>query len=124
MLVTDPVHAWVACAAPIQTIGPQPPLRLAWTSGRELVATTDQFVARVEVRGRGIEQVTEVTAPAGIVGLTVSPDRRQIAVGLWRGDQLQLVVAEMPRAGDRTLRIARTLRNLPDPSAGYSLIWR
>jgi hypothetical protein len=124
MLVADPQRGWVACAAPTQTIGPQPPARLAWTSGRELVATTDQFVARMEVRGHSIEQIAEATAPAGIEGLTVSPDRRQIAIGLWRDDHLQLVVAEMPRAGDTTLRIVRTLRNLPDPSAGYTLIWR
>jgi hypothetical protein len=124
MLVTDPEDGWVACSAPIQTIGPQPPALLTWTSGRGMVATTYQFVARLEVRGHKIEQVTEVTAPAGIVGLTVSPDRRQIAIGLWREDELQLVVAEMPRAGATKLRILRTLRRLPDPAAGYSLIWR
>ena len=78
----------------------------------------------MEIRGHRIEQIAEVTAPAGIEGLTVSPDRRQLAVGLWRDDHLQLVVAEMPRAGGATLRIVGTLRNLPDPSAGYSLIWR
>ena len=78
----------------------------------------------LEVRRRSLGTVTSVEAQAGVNGLTVSPDRRQIAIGLWRGDRLQLVVAEMPRAGDRTLRIVRTLRSLPDPSIGYSLIWR
>jgi hypothetical protein len=124
MVVADPRRGWVACAVPASIIGPEPPVRLAWTSGRDLVATLDQFVVRMEVRGHQIDQVTQVTAPAGIEGLTVSPDRRQIAIGLWRDDHLQLVVAEMPHAGDTTLRIVRSLRNLPDPSAGYSLIWR
>jgi hypothetical protein len=124
MLVLDAGRGWVACAAPVPIIGPAPPLRVAWTSGRDLVATADQFVVRMEIRGHRIERVTEVTAPAGIEGLTVSPDRRQLAIGLWRDDHLQLVVAEMPRAGDATLRIVGTLRTLPNPSAGYSLIWR
>jgi hypothetical protein len=128
MLVADPERGWVACAAPIETIGPQPPALLAWTSGREMVVTTYQFVARLEVRGHRIRKFTEVTAPSGIIGLTVSPDRRQIAIGLARGGygplvDLQLVVAEMPGTGDTTLRIVRTLRRVP-MSAAYSLIWR
>ena len=88
-----------------------------------MVATTYQFVARLEVSGHRIKQVTEVTAPSGIIGLTVSPDRRQIAIGLARNGHLQLVVAEMPRTGETTLRIVRTLRSLP-VSADYTLIWR
>jgi hypothetical protein len=123
MLVTDPQRGWTACAAPIETIGPQPPALLAWTSGSGMVATTYQYVARLEVRGHRIKKVAEVTAPSGIIGLTVSPDRRQIAIGLARDGHLQLVVAEMPVSGDTALRIVRTLRTVP-VSAGYSLIWR
>lgn len=126
MLVADPEKGWAACAAPaVLTHGFfRPPTRMAWTSGRGLIAATYQFVVRMDVRGHRVERVAQAVAPAAIKGLTMSPDRRQIAIGLWREDQLQLVVAEMPTAGDRTLRIVRTLRSLPDPSADYSLIWR
>jgi hypothetical protein len=124
MLVTDPAAGWLTCAAPLSTTGPQQSPRLAWTSGRSLVAITGQFIARVETRGRRIEQVAEVSTPAGIDGLTVSPDRRQIAIALPRGDHVELVVAEMPRPGDTTLRIVWALRSLPNALGGYSLIWR
>jgi hypothetical protein len=124
MLVADAGRGWVACAVPTPAfIGPEPPARLAWASGRDLLVAAEQFVVRMEVRGHRIEQIAEVTAAAAIEGLTVSPDRRQLAIGLWRDDHLQLILAEIPRAGDTTLRIVRTLRSVP-VSAGYTLIWR
>jgi hypothetical protein len=124
LLVTDPARGWVACTAATPFLGQLPPPLLAWISGRELVASVDQMVARKELRGHRIVAVAEAQAPYGISGLTVSPDRRQIAVGLWRDDRLQVVVAEMPRPGDTALRIVRILRDLPNPSAAHTLIWR
>jgi hypothetical protein len=97
---------------------------MAWISGRELVASVAQFVARMELRGHRIVPIALAEATAGISGLTVSPDRRQIAIGLWRDDRLELVVAELPRPGDTALRIVRILRELPNPSAAHTLIWR
>jgi hypothetical protein len=124
MLIADPESGWVTCAAPVIRSGLVPSIRLAWTSGRGLIATTAQTVTRLQLRGHRVALISQAQAPAGINALTVSPDRRQIAIGLWRDDELQLVVAEMPRAGTTKLRIVRTLRSLPDPAAGYSLIWR
>jgi hypothetical protein len=108
----------------VSLIGPLPAPQLAWISGRELVASVDQFVARMGLRGRSVVPIALAEATAGISGLTVSPDRRQIAVGLWRDNRLQLVVAEMPRPGDTTLRVVRILRELPNSSAAHTLIWR
>jgi hypothetical protein len=124
LLVTDPARGWVACTAATMAVGPLPSPQLAWISGRELVASVAQFVARMELRGHRIVPIALAEATAGISGLTVSPDRRQIAIGLWRDDRLQLVVAELPRPGDTALRIVRILRELPNPSAAHTLIWR
>jgi hypothetical protein len=125
VLVSDPDGRWTACSGVSGSKVTNPPIaQLAWVSGRTLVASVYDTLSLLEVRGRGLSTVTGVEAQAGVNGLTVSPDRRQIAIGLWRGDRLQLVVAEMPRAGDTMLRVVRTLRSLPHPSAGYALIWR
>jgi hypothetical protein len=124
LLVGDPNRRWTACSGVSGAFGPVPSPRLAWISGRTLVASVLDTVTRLEVRGRHVSGVASCRAPSGVTALTVSPDRRQISLGLWRGDRLQLVVATMPVAGDRDLRIVRALRSLPDPSAGYTLIWR
>ncbi len=124
LLVGDPNRRPMACTGVSAAKGPAPPPRLAWISGRTLVASLFDTVARLEVRGQGVASVASVKAPSGVTALTVSPDRRQIALGLWRGDRLRLVVATMPVSGDRDLRIVRALRSLPDPAAGYTLIWR
>jgi hypothetical protein len=124
VLVTDPARRWATCAAATPALAPLPSPQLAWISGRELVASTFQLVARMQLRGHRMVAIAEANAPYGISGLTVSPDRRQIAIGLWRDDRLQLVVAELPRPGDTALRIVRILRELPNPSAAHTLIWR
>jgi hypothetical protein len=124
VLVTDPARGWSTCAAASPLLAPLPSPQLAWISGRELVASTFQWVVRMELRGHRMVAVVEAKAPAGISGLTVSPDRRQIAIGMWRGDRLQVVVAAMPQPGDTGLRIVRILRDLPNPSAVHTLIWR
>lgn len=124
-LVADPGR-WVRCTPPINIRGGPlaPPPRLAWISGQSLIESQYQWVARLLVRGRRVDKLAQATAPTGINGLTVSPDRRQIAIGFWRNDRLQLVVAEMPQPGDTALRIVRVLRELPNPSAARNLIWR
>jgi hypothetical protein len=125
VLVSNPGGRWTACSGVSGSKVTNPPVpQLTWVSGRTLVAAVYDTFSLLEVRGHSLSTLTSVEAQAGVNGLTVSPDRRQIAIGLWRGDRLQLVVAEMPRAGDTTLRIVRMLRNLPHPSTRYALIWR
>jgi hypothetical protein len=125
VVVADPARGWVACAGPVSAIHsrlvPPPPPQVAWISGKELVASTYQWVARMAVRGHSLVRVARAEAPSGINGLAVSPDRRQIAVGLRQDDGLQLVVADMPRSGNTKLHIVWTLRGLPTPSAITSL---
>jgi hypothetical protein len=122
VLVADPAQGWATCNSPVsgmtlRSLVPPPPPQVAWISGRELVASTLQWVARMAVRGHHLARVAEAEAPSGINGLAVSPDRRQIALGLWQDDGLHLVVAEMPRSGNTQLDIVWTLRGLPAPSA-------
>jgi hypothetical protein len=139
MLLANPGSGWAACAAPAGFVmGPLAPAQFAWISGSALLAASDQYLARLTVDGRRIMVSSPITAPAGIGGLAVSPDERQLAIGLIHQFRVQLVSASIPKAGDRTLSISRILRSLPNPQSfmrpvivsvpapptWYTLIWR
>lgn len=136
MLLADPGAGWTSCAAPVGgLLGPLPPTQFAWISGHTLVGANDQLIAQLTIDGQQVRSGVQVRAPAGISGLTVSPDTRQLAVGLMRGLRVELVEAAVPSSGQTTLSITRTLRWLPTPEvsahsaaaavpAWYTLIWR
>jgi hypothetical protein len=129
VLVADPARGWASClGAAMNTIGPVPPAQIAWVSERVLLASGFQFLDRMLVTGHSLRLQQEVRAAAGINGLTVSPDAREIAFGLQRNSDVEIVVARVPGATEARLRVVRVLRNVP-PSPDvlgsfYRLIWR
>jgi hypothetical protein len=129
VLVADPRNGWAACAgAAMRVLGPLPPAQIAWDSDRILLAVDDQFLDRMAVTGRSLSLQHEVAAPAGIDGLTVSPDAREIAFGLRRATHVEIVAARVPRPTDARLKVVRLLRNVPPSpevmNGFYRLIWR
>ena len=124
LLVADPASGWTRCLAPVTTIGIMPSPQFAWVSGRSLVAAAFDVLARITVDGRTVHASDQLRAPAGINGLAVSPDRRQIAFGLWRGDGVHLVTAHVPATAARSLQMTGRVRSLPNPGSLYELIWR
>lgn len=129
VLVADPAEGWASClGAAMNTIGPMPPAQVAWVSQDVLLASGFQFLDRMLVTGHSVRLQQEIRAPAGINGLTVSPDAREIALGLQRTTHIEIVAARVPQATDARLRVVRVLRNVPPPpdviGGFYRLIWR
>jgi len=124
MLVADPASGWTRCFAPVVAIGIMPSPQFSWVSGRGLIAADFNFLARVTFDAHRVHVAKQIEAPAGINGLTVSPDRREIALGLWRDDGLHVVTARLPGEHTRSLAMTGRLRSLPHPASPYTLIWR
>jgi hypothetical protein len=124
MLMWNPASGWTRCREVALTRGSVPPAQFAWVGGHALISSSLQFLARMTVTGTRLIVAEPTPATAGINGLTVSPDHRQIAFGLWRDDGLHLVTARVPVDGARSLQLTGRLRTVPSPAARYALIWR
>ncbi|MDX6524146.1 MAG: TolB protein [Gaiellales bacterium] len=119
---------WFAC----MSTAPGPPIgtafsngRLVWISSRTLIASAYATLTRMDVSGHAVREVAQWTTPAWVNGLALSPDHRQLALGLQTGDdRLQIVTTRLPGPAAKRLRLTSVVRTVPDAAATYRLIWR
>jgi hypothetical protein len=99
--------------------------RLVWISSRTLIASAYATLTRMDVSGHAVREVAQWTTPAWVNGLALSPDHRQLALGLQTGDdRLQIVTTRLPGPAAKRLRLTSVVRTVPDAAATYRLIWR
>src|SRR5436305_1395932 len=81
MPVASTATGWARCrSGGYRVIGPLPPSQFAWLSSTTLVMADDQFLSVLTIDGERLSVRAGAAEPAGIMGLTVSPDGREIAV--------------------------------------------
>ena len=104
---------------------PGPSAGVAWLSDRDLVTGELNALSRFRVGPHGVRAQGYTTAGGGLVGLTLSPDRRHVALALWERDGVHVVTAAPPpSSGETDLRIEQRLLLVPGGGPGVRLQWR
>ena len=102
-----------------------PSAGIAWLSDHELVTGELQWLSRFRVDARGVHPLGYATAAGGVVGLTVSPDRRHVAVAIWEDDGVHVVSAAPPPASGHTnLKVEQRLLLVAGGGPGVRIQWR
>jgi hypothetical protein len=127
-MLVDGGHASCFNTSPVfaRTPLPSPTAGIGWLTDRELVVGQNQYLSRVVVGSGGAPRIVGYAiAPGGLVGLTVSPDRRHVALAMWEDDGVHVVSAAPPPTNGHTkLKVEERLLLVAGGGPGVRLQWR
>jgi hypothetical protein len=123
-VVGSRVQCFWAAVPDIYGIAP-PSAGIAWLSSRELISGEAQWLSRFRVGAGGVHPEGYATAPGGLVGLTLSPDRSRVALAIWEDDGVHVVSATPPpTSGHTQLKVEQRLLLVAGGGPGVRLQWR